>query len=137
MSQEVWAHEDCTGAAGIAGFIFNSLQRITDITKINILLSSEPGHTYLAIFKRHFFIFVCAGLSRFTDFFFFWNLYFLYFFVWALGNNLATCTAQHRRNRFSGEDAVSSLLDAMIFSRVRKASETWQGSSGVSAPSCK
>lgn len=44
-----------------------------------------------------------------------------------MGNNLATCAAQHRRNRFPEEDAVSSLLDAMTFSRVRKTSETIWG----------
>lgn len=137
MSQEAWAHEDDIGAAGTARLIFNSLQRITDKTKINILLSSKSGHTYLAIFKMHFFTLVCAGLSGFKDFFLFWNRYFLHFFVWAVGNNLATCVAQHHRNTFPEEDAVSSLLDAMTFSRVRKASKTWQRPSGVSVSSCK
>lgn len=72
----------------------------------------------------------------------FWNLYFgIYiffnFFVWAMGNHLVTRAAQHRRNSFPGEDAVSSLLDAMTFSRVRKVSEIWQGPSGLHVPFCK
>lgn len=73
MSQEVWAHEDGIGAAGVAGLIFKSLQRITGITGVTVLLPSKSGYAYLAIFKRHFFIFVCAGLSGFKDFFLFCN----------------------------------------------------------------
>lgn len=45
VSREVWAHEDGIGAAGIAGLIFKSLQRITGITGVTILLPSKSGYT--------------------------------------------------------------------------------------------